>query len=67
MLLTIALVVASSAVDLAGMPPQIDELRQMAKANDLPVLCNGRMGEEQVIRIGFREGTNPSDLLFLNA
>jgi hypothetical protein len=67
MLLTIALVVASSAVDLAGMPPQIDELRRMAKANDLPVLCTGRMGEEQVIRIGFQEGTNPSDVSLLKA
>lgn len=67
MFLTIALVVASSAIDFAGMPPQIDELRQLVKANDLQVLCNGRMGEERVIRVGFREGITPSDLSLLEA
>lgn len=67
MLLTIALVVASSAVDLAGMPPQINELRRLAKANDLLVLCNGRMGEEQVLRVGFRQGSKTSDLSSLRS
>jgi hypothetical protein len=43
---------ATTSVDLTGMPPQIEELRAIAAAHKLSVLCVGKEGEAQVIRVG---------------
>ncbi len=42
------------AVDVAGMPPQIAYVRQVAAARGWPVICEGRSGERRVLRLDTR-------------
>jgi hypothetical protein len=39
------------AVDVAGMPPQLAYVRQVAAARGWPVICEGRSGERRVLRL----------------
>ena len=50
--------VLESAIDVAGMPPQIELVRQIAARRHLQILCTGRAGEAQVIRLSLPD-SNP--------
>lgn len=56
----IALAAASHliAVDVTGMPPQLDRALAVAKTEGWTVACKGSAGEERVIRFAFARDTN---------
>jgi hypothetical protein len=57
----VATLVASGqliAVDVTGMPPQLERALVIAKAQGWTVTCKGRAGEEGVLRFGISTGTN---------
>lgn len=51
-----AVAILETAIDVAGMPPQIEIVRQIAARRHLQVLCTGRAGEAQVIRLSLPRG-----------
>src|ERR1700740_222504 len=62
MLLLLASLTAAQpiAVDIAGMQPQLAIVRRDGAARGWRVTCEGRSGEERVIRIVFPPGTPPA-------
>lgn len=58
MLNLLALAVSGSlaAVDVVGMPPQIDIIRRDAAERGWRITCEGRSGEETVVRLTFPPG-----------
>lgn len=47
------------AVDISGMNPQIRIIRSLAQREGWPITCEGRRGEEKVIRISFPKEITP--------
>jgi hypothetical protein len=46
------------SVDVAGMEPQIEILRRDAAEHGWPITCEGRAGEERVLRLTFPRGAS---------
>jgi hypothetical protein len=65
MILLLALAAATAGpliVDIAGMPPQLEVIRNAAVRNGWKVTCEGRSGEEGVIRLSAPSGESSDRL-----
>jgi hypothetical protein len=53
------------AIEVTGMAPQIAVARRTAAGRAWPVTCEGRSGEEQVLRLALPEGTTREAIVAL--
>ena len=56
--LSLALAAPPVAVDVTGMAPQIEIIRRDVVERGWQITCEGRSGEEQVVRLAFPPGTS---------